>query len=369
MLPQFIEMVKALCTDNASVMRKTWRLLREKLPHIFTYGCAPHGFNLHAKDICKIPEFQQTVADVNFIVNYFHKHLGAGGLGTLRKYQLQIYGKIKALEKAGKTRWNSQVSSSRSVENSDRALLATVKDKEFKKDEENGKRVKELVLEKDGTDFWDRVQLFLTVMEPLRLSLVVLQGDSPTMGDVYAQWIGVYRCHSEMPAADFQSGTTKGELLSICKKRIDFLIHPLHIVGYAFHPAYAKSSTLDRAVALNWLKKIVYAWSSADTEQGQLEQLLETDFNFFFGPFINNVFYKHCWQPDALKRGAVRAARATYCARSCAAPVPLFRARALLTFVMRALLFAGEAHNCLHRRCCVRARACAVSAECAVQLG
>ena len=46
--------VPAICTDNASVMRKCWRLLREKFHGLFTYGCAPHGFQLHAQDICTI---------------------------------------------------------------------------------------------------------------------------------------------------------------------------------------------------------------------------------------------------------------------------------------------------------------------------
>jgi hypothetical protein len=44
--------VPAICTDNASVMRKAWRLLRKRFHGLFTYGCAPHAFALHAGDIC-----------------------------------------------------------------------------------------------------------------------------------------------------------------------------------------------------------------------------------------------------------------------------------------------------------------------------
>jgi len=54
--------LRAFCSDNAAVMRKTWRLLRAKFPGLLTYGCAPHAFNLHAKDICALPEFDSSVS-------------------------------------------------------------------------------------------------------------------------------------------------------------------------------------------------------------------------------------------------------------------------------------------------------------------
>ena len=46
--------VPAVCTDNASVMRKCWRVLRQKFHGLFTYGCAPHAKQLHAQDICAL---------------------------------------------------------------------------------------------------------------------------------------------------------------------------------------------------------------------------------------------------------------------------------------------------------------------------
>lgn len=55
----------------------TWRLLREieKFHGLFTYGCAPHAFNLHAKDICAIPQFQELISNTNTIVTWFSTHL------------------------------------------------------------------------------------------------------------------------------------------------------------------------------------------------------------------------------------------------------------------------------------------------------
>jgi hypothetical protein len=43
--------VIAVCTDNASVNRKTWRLLKARFPSLLTYGCACHALQLLANDI------------------------------------------------------------------------------------------------------------------------------------------------------------------------------------------------------------------------------------------------------------------------------------------------------------------------------
>jgi len=168
-------------------MRKTWRLLREKLPHIFTYGCAPHCFNLHSKDILKLAEFADTVDDLNLIVNYMNKHTQAGGLATLRKHQKACYGKLIAIQRAGKTRWTSVIACATSVTATRDALTRTVNDKDFDKRAENATRVRKLILDAgDDDSFWDRVALLIRVLEPLRVALLALQADNVTMGDVYA---------------------------------------------------------------------------------------------------------------------------------------------------------------------------------------
>ena len=105
-----MERVPAVCTDNASVMRKCWRLLRERFHGLFTYGCAPHGFQLHAGDICRIEEFFTMVGGMRLVNNWFSSHLQACGRATLSRLQREIYGKESAPLKPGKTReWNGQV--------------------------------------------------------------------------------------------------------------------------------------------------------------------------------------------------------------------------------------------------------------------
>ena len=91
--------VVAFCTDNAAVIQKTWRLLREEYPSLFTYGCAAHALNLLAKDICQLEWIKQMILDQATIINYFNNHLGLGGLATLRKLQKVRYGKHITLVK------------------------------------------------------------------------------------------------------------------------------------------------------------------------------------------------------------------------------------------------------------------------------
>ena len=47
-------MVFGVVTDNASNMKKAWRLIEEKYPTIICYGCAAHGLNLIFCDMIKL---------------------------------------------------------------------------------------------------------------------------------------------------------------------------------------------------------------------------------------------------------------------------------------------------------------------------
>jgi hypothetical protein len=305
--------IKALCTDNASVMRKTWRLLRAKFPGLLTYGCAAHAFNLHAKDICALSEFSSIVAQVNSVAVYFSHNLGAGGLATLRNYQTAIYGKHKAVSSAGKTRWSSQITAALALVATKDALFRTVNDQEWSRSKENANAVRALILDVDHK-FWPAVELLIRVLEPIRMALIVLQGDDVTLGDVYAQWIAVHLAHSEIEESDFISAGVSGikdELMDILVKRIDFLIHPAHIVAYAFHPHYAKASAVERALVRQLAHRLAAdGYARAGSEQPvDFEADLDKEMDTFFGPFLSSQAYKAAWTNSTIL--PVSAARAT----------------------------------------------------------
>ena len=48
------KMVFGVVTDNASNMKKAWRLIKEKYPTIICYGYAAHGLNLIFCDMIKL---------------------------------------------------------------------------------------------------------------------------------------------------------------------------------------------------------------------------------------------------------------------------------------------------------------------------
>lgn len=295
--------IKALCTDNAAVMLKTWRLLRSTFPFLFTYGCGGHGLNLLAKDICQITEFKQTIADVSVVVNYFNNHIGAGGLATLRNEQQTRYGKQIALTKPVIVRWNSQVDAAQTLKKTEAALVATVKHAEFKKDPA-ALKVKALILEKDGTEFWTRVSLFETVLDPVRLSIVVAQAQSATLADVYACFVSIYTLFNSDKFSEelrFESADTLDKLLEVLVARLDFLIHPLHFVCFAFHPLYAKISSIKRAVVRKWTMECIFtSWCVTESTHDMVKtrNTIDLELDFFFGPFMSHQDYAHCWRPE-----------------------------------------------------------------------
>lgn len=67
--------VTALCTDNCSTNKKSWRELRKRFPGLLTYGCVCHVLQLLGNDISKMPDFAETLKKANRIVTSFRIHL------------------------------------------------------------------------------------------------------------------------------------------------------------------------------------------------------------------------------------------------------------------------------------------------------
>ena len=250
--------VPAICTDNASVMRKTWRLLREKFHGLFTYGCAPHAFNLHAKDICAMPQFAKLNDNTNTIVTWFNKHLQADGRATLTRIQLDIYGKEKALVKAGATRWNSQVSAAESVLDNRAALTTLVTERDFDTSKPGAKDLKKLIVDVDD-EYWSLLSEWVDMMQPLRLAIHCLQADYATLSDVFASFVRVHRGMNETfdeARCETFAIATRGALKEIFAKRFNFLYHPIHLVAFALDPRYAPYCKAPASVIRHWIKEL-----------------------------------------------------------------------------------------------------------------
>ena len=268
--------MRAFVSDNASVMRKTWRILRERIPSLWTYGCAPHGFNLHTKDIINLDEFRTTNADCQKIAVYFSNNKQAGGLATLQTIQDRL-GVKGSIDKGCKTRWGSQIDCAKDLVKHKQALVLTVTDQSFSTSKDNAKEVSALCR---GDEFWARVGIFLRVLEPLRFFLKVLQSDTATVADVYAQCVAVHAAQSALPQHLFTVANTKEDLMRLLQERMNFIIHPLHFVAYSFHPRYAKGTSLDNHIVTHYVFTLA-ADALGEHDRSSLRQELE----FFFGPF------------------------------------------------------------------------------------
>ena len=69
-------MVFGVVTDNASNMKKAWRLIKEKYTRIICYGCAAHGLNLIFCDMIKLETSKNTIKRAKGVIKEFrHKKM------------------------------------------------------------------------------------------------------------------------------------------------------------------------------------------------------------------------------------------------------------------------------------------------------
>ena len=66
--------ISAVITDNASVMKKAWRILEAEYPKIIFFGCIAHNLNLIIGDIMKLKWSADILKDAKAIVKYFRNH-------------------------------------------------------------------------------------------------------------------------------------------------------------------------------------------------------------------------------------------------------------------------------------------------------
>lgn len=94
--------VDAIVTDNARNMVGSWKILKEKYPHLVSYGCVAHGVNLLLKDLFEVPTISKCAANVKTIIKFFkNKQIPKQ---ALREVQLNQNQKEIALITAVETR-------------------------------------------------------------------------------------------------------------------------------------------------------------------------------------------------------------------------------------------------------------------------
>ena len=258
--------VPAVVTDNAKTMRKTWSLLRARYHGLFTYGCAPHGLQLHAQDLCKMPDLSKLVDKMSIINNWFSRHLQAGGRATLNRLQIATAGKTSAPPDPGTTRkWNGQVTSAEWHLANRQVLVSLVTEDAFDASSAAAKELRATVLDLLD-EFWPLLPQFVELMTPLRLAIQSLQGNHATLSDVMGAWLRIHNTQTLLvdSATCLFSAATKASVKSIFRSRFSFLYHPAHLVAFALDPRYAKVCKAAPSVIRHWLRQLYGADAGDD---------------------------------------------------------------------------------------------------------
>nr|CAG8479006.1 9870_t:CDS:2 [Entrophospora candida] len=116
--------LSGVITDNASSMKKAWKLVAIRYPNVFFLGCVAHSLNLLIGDIMKLSWADTTMKNIKRTVKYFKSHQIPAAI--LKQYQLSNYNKQISLKLPVKTRWGSSAACLNSLQVNQLAIELTI---------------------------------------------------------------------------------------------------------------------------------------------------------------------------------------------------------------------------------------------------
>ena len=166
-------------TDNASNMKKAWRLIEEKYPTIICYGCAAHGLNLIFCDMIKLEICKNIIKQAKGVIKeYRHKHMLVDSLKAMQKAENVNC----TLKLPIKTRWASIVTSLERVKKNKVELRKIAASEEPEKKSSNLlEEVRRTLL--DDT-FWHENKAIASLLKPLQFAITQLKEDTSNLADV-----------------------------------------------------------------------------------------------------------------------------------------------------------------------------------------
>lgn len=174
--------ISAIITDNASVMKKAWRILEVKYPKIIFLGCIAHNLNLLVGDIMKLRWAANIMNDSKQIIKYFKTHNIPSAI--LKRHQIASYSTQISLKYPVKTRWGSAAISLNSIATNRLALqLASVElinNRNINIPEDISDTI-------ESEDFWRDIELLLSVLDELVVGISMFESDTPKLALFY-QW-------------------------------------------------------------------------------------------------------------------------------------------------------------------------------------
>lgn len=255
------EKVHGLVTDNAANMKCAWTILKEKYPHLITFGCLGHGLNLLAKDICKLNTVHTTVQSVKQIIHFFKdKHTPSQ---VLKQIQQEREGKETSLLYPVETRWGSVTKclesalkckehlQAASVDPLVRALIPTP--------------VRKHVLDDDV--FWTKVSGIVKLLKPVTDAITKLETDSPILCEVTSTLKTIESLLEETVHQSPLNLQEEIDLMTIFKQRKEFCFHPVQHSACMLDPKQKGSMLTEEetSVAVQTISDIAETMTDVDT--------------------------------------------------------------------------------------------------------
>ena len=239
-------MVFGVVTDNASNMKKAWRLVEEKYPSIICYRCAAHGLNLIFCNMIKLETCKNITKRAKDVIKKIrHKHMLVHMLKAMQKAE-NVNCTLKLL---GKTRWVSMVTSLESVKKNKVMLRKIAVSEEPEKKSSNLSEVRRTLL--DDT-FWHESEAIVSLLKPLQSAITQLKEDFLKLADV-CRLLFNFKCEILKSIDSFPFALSEQEKIKfIIEVREDFCIKIINKAAYF----------LDRVAAIEFVCKLAEKLSS-----------------------------------------------------------------------------------------------------------
>jgi hypothetical protein len=175
--------LSAVITDNAPVMKLTWKILAEKYPKILFMGCLAHGLNLLACDVSKLEWAKNIIISAKSIVKYFKNHIIPNAI--LKKYQQATYGaNYCTLKLPVKTRWGSVATCLSSLKINQLAIKLSLTEILRGSDIFIDEMIKNII---QSEDFWEQTTELLNILDEIVQGIIIFESDVPKLSQFY-EW-------------------------------------------------------------------------------------------------------------------------------------------------------------------------------------
>jgi hypothetical protein len=221
--------IDGFCSDHASVMKSTWKLLKQAQPTLICYGCAAHAIQSLGKSIASLDIFKDMLGKANKIIVYFRTHTQNLGLATLNEAQVSIYGEERALVQATETRWHASHDSAASLTKSKQSLLDIVNSEAWRRSKDSSKQELNTIIN-DYDNFWDQLEEYTKLTAPIKLIIHFLESDRSNLSDVLAGFLAL--------SAHFRSSLSSADLLAGLHARARKALLACHLVAFLLNPKY-----------------------------------------------------------------------------------------------------------------------------------